>query len=324
MRRLLIHAPGKIRELLGSAFHRRLALLEESSFWSGVRRESSREEWRHLTRASYVALVYHRVAAEWKPGQERLDVSPDRFRRQLRVLRLLRFHGLSVSELMAVASDWRTSIPRRSVVLTADDGILDGVRAFREHARSYRPTLFVSTATAGQRADWLDGEPIASWEELAECAAVGVTIASHARHHVVLPDLEADSLRAELLESLRDLREHIPNAVPVLAYPHGRENSLVRTVAASAGYQLAFTTAPGRNGVGTDPLALRRISVKEWDNVLAFLWKATTGDLLPVRWEKRRLNAFRRASLRRRSTTLPPETAADVQPSGEQGPPPQL
>ncbi len=46
---------------------------------------------RRLDGRSYVVLVYHRFAGELKPGQERIDISPRRFARQLRALRLVGF-----------------------------------------------------------------------------------------------------------------------------------------------------------------------------------------------------------------------------------------
>ena len=46
-------------------------------------RAATAAEWRRL-RSGYTALLYHRLAGELKPGQERLDVAPRAFDRQMR------------------------------------------------------------------------------------------------------------------------------------------------------------------------------------------------------------------------------------------------
>jgi hypothetical protein len=103
-------------------------------------------------------------------------------------------------------------------------------------------------------------------------------------------------LDEELAGSLRELQAQVPAAVPVLAYPHGSHDDQVRATAIRSGYRAAFTSETGRNGAGTDPYCLRRISVKDWDGPLSVLWKAMTGEQVPWnRWALRlrqaRLNA---------------------------------
>src|SRR5439155_979949 len=91
---------------------------KRSPFASGA----TGREWRRLTRSSYTALYYHRVAGEGKPGQERIDISPERFARQLRLLRRLGLRALSADEVVAFHSDPDTVLPRRAYAVTADDG----------------------------------------------------------------------------------------------------------------------------------------------------------------------------------------------------------
>jgi peptidoglycan/xylan/chitin deacetylase (PgdA/CDA1 family) len=236
-----------------------------------------------LTRSSYVALYYHRLAGEGKPGQERLDVPPEAFARQVRLLRLLRFRPVAPGDLAAFHAGELADLPPRSYVVTVDDGFRDCVEPLLRHAE-VRPQLFVPTQEVGGRSWWAGDEPLASWEELEQLAAAGVAIGSHTRRHALLPELEESALADELEGSRHDLEARLPS-VPLLAYPHGRSDEASRAAAAAAGYQAAFTTDPGRNGAGTDPYRLRRIGVKAWDSRLSFLWKVATGELLPARWE---------------------------------------
>jgi peptidoglycan/xylan/chitin deacetylase (PgdA/CDA1 family) len=206
----------------------------------------------------------------------------------MRWLRRLRLRPLGVDELLAFHTDPEATLPPRSVLVSADDGFRDAVLALRSHA-DVRPLVFVTTATVGGAApwDWADGEPIASWSELEELVAAGGEVASHARTHTPLPELDARALAAELTESWRDLQGHVSRPVPLLAYPHGQNDEAVRAAAAAAGYRAAFSTETGRNGAGTDRYRLRRVGPKGWDGAAAFIWKAVTGE--PVPWSIERL-----------------------------------
>jgi peptidoglycan/xylan/chitin deacetylase (PgdA/CDA1 family) len=264
----------------------------DRAFWRGVRSETTDVEWRRLTRCSYVALLYHRMALEAAPGEERLYVAPAAFDWQLRLLRRCRFRPLPPDDLLRFHEDPAARLPGRNYVVTADDGFLDASEALRRHS-AQRPQLFVTTRLVGGQAEWSPA-PLAGWDDLRAAACEGLAIGSHTRRHASLPELPAERLADELAGSLADLRERLDDVLPILAYPQGRFNEAVASAAAAAGYRAAYTTAPGRNSGGTDRYALRRISVKAWDGRLSFLWKVFTAQPLPPWWEARRLRAYER------------------------------
>jgi len=270
----LLRAPAVLRFAPGSLRHR-----ADAAFWAGVREAATATEWRRLTRG-YTALIYHRLAGEMKPGQERLDLPPERFREQVALLRRLRFHPVTGARLAAL-HDGGEPLPRRSVALTADDAFLDCVREL-ERCGDRRPLLFVPTTEAGGRAHWAGGEPIADWPELEALRRAGGELGAHSRTHASLPDLDDARLREEVEGSLGEV-----GAGALFAYPHGRHDARVREAVRAAGAPAAFTTDVGRNGAGTDPWCLRRVGVKAWDTRPAFLWKAVTGENLPGPWERR-------------------------------------
>jgi peptidoglycan/xylan/chitin deacetylase (PgdA/CDA1 family) len=247
-----------------------------------MRKEKSAEEWRRLT-SSYAVLVYHRFAGELKPGQERIDIDARRFRRQLRLLRALGFKTLPLQELIAFHSGERNDLPRRRFAITVDDAMADAVEPLRQ-AAGLVPQLFVPTAEVGKTAHWIDAEPVASWDEVRALASAGVTIGSHTRRHRRLTELGAVEREVELVGSLAELRENVPDAAAVIAYPNGDHDDAVRAAAREAGYALAYTTEKGRNGAATDPFRLRRVSVHGADGALAVLWKVLTGEALPAFW----------------------------------------
>ncbi|HEY0317894.1 MAG TPA: polysaccharide deacetylase family protein [Solirubrobacterales bacterium] len=262
---------------------RLLAAAADLAFWQGAREAATGAEWRRLTASSYVALVYHRFAGELKAGQERIDIAPRRFSRQLLALRLAGFRPLSQEQLLAFHSGAANELPRRRFAITVDDAIADSVAPLLRHA-GCAPQLFVPTAQLGGSAHWIDGEPVAGWDDVRGLADAGVAIGSHTRHHQRLSELAIAELEDELAGSLAELRERLPSSSEVLAYPNGDHDENVCAAARAAGYRAAFTTEKGRNGAGTDPYCLRRVSVHGADGALAILWKTATGAGLPDAW----------------------------------------
>jgi peptidoglycan/xylan/chitin deacetylase (PgdA/CDA1 family) len=273
---------GRLAKLLAPRSQRWRELAEDVAFWEDVRETANEEEWRRLT-SSYAVLVYHRFAGELKPGQERIDLNPGRFRRQLRLLRALGFKPLPLQDQLAFHSGERNDLPRRRFVITVDDGMADAVEPLRRAAR-LAPQLFVPTAEVGKTAHWIDGEPVATWDEVRGLASAGVTIGSHTRHHRRLTQLGAVEREVELVGSLAELREEVSGAAAVIAYPNGDHDDAVCTAACEAGYALAYTTNKGLNGAATDPFHLRRVSVHAADGPLAVFWKVLTGEALPPLW----------------------------------------
>ncbi|HET9185809.1 MAG TPA: polysaccharide deacetylase family protein [Solirubrobacterales bacterium] len=280
-----VRLPAAMVAPLGFVSPRCRILAEDLAFWAGARGEATAPEWRRLT-SSYSVLVYHRFAGELKPGQERIDISPRRFQRQVRALRLLGFRSLDPDRLLAFHRG-EEEVPRRSFVLTVDDATADSVEPLRR-AAGWNPQLFVPTAELGGTAHWLDGEPVATWSEVEELAAAGVAIGSHTRHHHRLSKLSGPLREAELAGSLTDLRGRLPRPLAVIAYPNGDHDDAVCEATRAAGYELGFTTEKGRNGAGTDPYRLRRVSIHGADGALAAVWKAATGQALPRLWPRLR------------------------------------
>jgi peptidoglycan/xylan/chitin deacetylase (PgdA/CDA1 family) len=303
-RRVLIRIPPRLAAALSRFGERPSRLLSDGALWRRVRQESTRREWQRRSRSSYSVIYYHRLQGDNKPGQERLDVPPSTFARQMRLLRRLRFRPLSQQDLVAFHRGDRRTLPARSFVITCDDGFADCVGPLLEQAWA-RPHLYIPSAEVGGRAWWAGSEPLADWGDLKRLVAAGVIVGSHARHHVDLSTLDGDPLMEELAGSRLDLEDRLQRSIESIAYPHGRFDERVTQSAAAAGYRLAFTTDPGRNGAGTPVMQLKRVGVKAWDSQASFLWKVSTGELLPGRWEARRIRRARPVSRRPRPKSSP-------------------
>ena len=268
--------------LRGSVFRGEFpaSVAADAAFWIGVRSAATGAEWRRLTRSSYVMLVYHRLAGDEKPGQERFDIAPHRFAAHLRLLRLAGFRHLGADNILKFHTGADSTLPARSFALTVDDGFRDCVDPLGR-AAALHPQLFVCTHEVGGAAHWADGEPIMNWNELADLADRGVAIGAHGRRHRRLSELASEQLESEIAGALGDLRQRLREPLAVLSYPHGGHDERVRATAIESGYKAAYTTEKGRNGAGTDCYCLRRTSVHASDGSLAIVWKALTGEALP-------------------------------------------
>jgi peptidoglycan/xylan/chitin deacetylase (PgdA/CDA1 family) len=276
---------------------RRFRLFIDAAFWTGVRAAATESEWRRLTASAYVALLYHRIAGEDRPGEEKLDIAPARLASHLQLLRALRFTSLSADRQLGFHADPGLALPSRSVIVTIDDGLLDCAGPLARH-RQHHPQLFVPTSEVGGRAHWLADQPLMDWDGLARLGRAGVAIGSHARRHRPLIELEGPALQAEIAGALSDLRERVPSAIAVLSYPNGGHNESVCAATESAGFSAAYTTEKGMNGAGTNPFCLKRVSVYAYDGRLALAWKALTGQAVPRAWERRRVARLGRGTAR--------------------------
>jgi peptidoglycan/xylan/chitin deacetylase (PgdA/CDA1 family) len=127
-------------------------------------RERVAEAWRRRPGDAAV-LMYHRIA-EPEPDMDpfRLTVSAAHFGQHLALLRE-RFRATSLAELVNGLE--RGSVPRRSVVVTFDDGYRDTVHVARPLLERYEvpATVFVVSAYVDSPRDFW-------WDELAQLEAV--------------------------------------------------------------------------------------------------------------------------------------------------------
>lgn len=282
LRRLLVPTPFTPRPAL-LQLRDGLRLAADIAFWRGVRSRARPDEWLRLVGSSYTALVYHRFAGERKPDQERFDLAPAAFDSHLKLLRRAGFHHLDPDELLRFHEDATATLPRRSFVVTVDDGFADALEPLHRHGRA-AIQLYVSTSEVGGAAAWADSEPLMTWEDVRSLAHAGVVVGSHGRQHRRLSGLPEDELDADLRGSRADLSSQLDVDANLLAYPYGDHDAAVRATARRVGFRAAFTTEKGRNGAGTDPHCLRRVSVHAADGALAVLWKVIAGEALPASW----------------------------------------
>jgi len=234
-------------------------------------------------------LCYHSLSdLLGAPVIERYGVPPKRFGAHLELLsRHFRFIG--PEEFLRYLDG--AGVPRRAVLLTFDDCYQDlvdvGLPLLRE--RGIPAVAFAVTCRLGAKNDWdhpigAAQLPLASAEDLRRLVTSDITIGSHTRTHRVLTRLEPSELAEELSESRADLEALAIPSIPMLAYPHGEHDEVVRQAARDAGYAGAFTIEPGLVRTGAPRYALPRLEIVRNDRGLRLLWKVIRGGrpLLPA------------------------------------------
>jgi peptidoglycan/xylan/chitin deacetylase (PgdA/CDA1 family) len=215
-------------------------------------------------------LAYHRFG----PGAGRMVVSTAQFAAQLDWLARNGYRVIPLRDLAGYLAG-RQPLPKRSVVITIDDGYASAHRHALPLLRKYGfpATVFVYTDFVGGGGDSL------SWSQLQELAASGlVDIQAHSKSHRNLLErgaAESDQQYRQVLEQeVRAPREVLERRLPVqvrhYAFPYGDANELVLDLLARQRYELAVTVNPGGNPFFAQPLMLRRTMIFGDHNLDAF------------------------------------------------------
>jgi peptidoglycan/xylan/chitin deacetylase (PgdA/CDA1 family) len=205
-------------------------------------------------------LMYHRinVTTPSTPDESRrLTVHPADFERQMVWLKRHGYRTITQRDVFDSLFRGRPLGPR-PILITFDDGYRDVL--FRAspvlHRLGFRATAYVISGRTSA------GDPsFLTWGMLRALEKRGIEIGSHTVRHRDLTRLSARDAFAELLQSRLALERELRHPVQWLAYPFGRYDGRIETLAQRAGYVLATTTQPGVRQSARAPLALRRLRV---------------------------------------------------------------
>jgi peptidoglycan/xylan/chitin deacetylase (PgdA/CDA1 family) len=178
-------------------------------------------------------LTYHSIDPSGSP----ISVDAPTFRRHIRWLASGAVRVVGIPELLALPP----SIA--AVALTFDDAFATfGTAAaplLMEHALP--ATLFVVTDYVGRTNAWearpsqsVPTLPLLGWHALARLAEQGITLGAHTRTHPDLTRLPATAQRDEIAGSVERLTAETGQRPKLFAYPYGRVNDDVATIAAES------------------------------------------------------------------------------------------
>jgi hypothetical protein len=238
--------------------------------------------------------MYHDVTSKSPAltgGSDFFSVAEATFARQLSQLEALGFLGCSIADMIAAPSNGNR------VAISFDDGDLgQAARAFPALAKhGMTATFFVTTG-------WIGQPRYASWEQLREMAAAGMSIQSHTHQHPFLSELSEGPLRDELRRSRDLLDAQLGQRTAMLALPGGdAPRPDLRRVMHEEGFTVVATSRWGINrSSSTDsvPMYVRRCTVRgEPDDALFSAVVRGSGWLRLKKRSRERFLAFVRSSL---------------------------
>ena len=210
-------------------------------------------------------LMYHNVDYVEKPVAN--NTSPGNFAWQMDFLKKNKYHVISLDELVKATQNGR-QLPRRSVVITFDDGYEDNyVNAFKIlKQRGFPAIIFCITNTIGQSG-------YLTWDQIREMERFGVVAGSHTVVPVYLPGTPEEKQRFQIWESKRVLEERLRHPVDYFAYPSGGFSEKIKKLIREAGYKGACTTNRGYDRLNQDVYELNRIRPGDKDTPMSLRFK---------------------------------------------------
>lgn len=211
-------------------------------------------------------LMYHNIGQPSKQARLKgLYVSSSAFARQMFLLRLFGYQGLSMSAAMPYLRGEKSG---RVAAITFDDGYVDTLQNALPILlkNGFSATCYVVSKRLGQYNDWDASslniqKPLMTTEQVLAWHAAGMEVGAHTRTHPRLSDCDDTQLFDEISGSKTDLETLTGGAVKQFCYPYGELNERVIAAVDQAGFWGATTTQRGRAKVGDNHLLLKRILV---------------------------------------------------------------
>jgi len=214
-----------------------------------------------LTVAGYQTvpvLCYHKFS---RTEADQVTVTGSVFEEQMRFLKEQGFRVITLDELFDFF-DFNRQIPRKSVVITIDDGWRSTYEIAYPILRKYGypATLFVYT-------DMIVGShSTLSYDLIREMSENSIDIQCHTRTHRNLgkkTDLESfrkyfGAIEKELTLSREIIKRKLDKDVEYLAYPYGETNRLVIALLIKLGYRGGFTIERNSNAFFVNPYRVSR------------------------------------------------------------------
>ncbi|RJR18563.1 MAG: polysaccharide deacetylase family protein [Desulfobacteraceae bacterium] len=210
-------------------------------------------------------LCYHDFAKTCKSS---LCVPEQIFEEQIKYLKDNHYRVITLGELLGFI-EYRHSIPKRSVVITIDDGYRSTYDIVYPILKKYgfRATLFIYTAFVGA------SRGAVTWDQLREMRNYGFEIGSHTISHIDLTkklnDETDTSFSARIMKELKGSKDLLDSRLEqdtaLIAFPYGKFNQTVLDLTSKAGYRVALSVKRGGNPLFADPMQLRRTQILKAD-----------------------------------------------------------
>jgi len=185
--------------------------------------------------SSIPVLMFHSITNV--KGNE-LQTSKEQFKQEMQYLKDKGYTTLTLTEVYDFFQK-NKPIPKKSVVITFDDGYLDNYTNAYPILKQFgfKATIFDITSTVDTSANYLNSA------QLKELSSNGIDIEPHTITHPYLNKLSYDQQYKELKISKDFIETLLSKTVKFVAYPYGEWNQDTIKAVKNIGYTMAFTTA---------------------------------------------------------------------------------
>jgi peptidoglycan/xylan/chitin deacetylase (PgdA/CDA1 family) len=226
-------------------------------------------------------LMYHQIDVPPPRGTSLrgLIVAPNSFARQMVMLRLMGYRGLSMRDLEPYL---RGEQQGKVVGVTFDDGYQNNlVHALPALlANGFTATCYGVSSMVGGTNAWdigkVEQKRLMTAEEWRAWYRAGMDVGSHTQTHSNLTQLSGQDARLQIVQSKDELQQMVGAEVRHFCYPYGWFESEHQEMVRTAGYVTATSTRRGRAQTGDNPHALKRIMIACATNPLQFFMKVAT------------------------------------------------
>lgn len=226
--------------------------------------------------------MYHNIGRPPASAKLRsLYVRERAFARQMGLLSLLGFKGLSMSDAMPYLSGTKKG---KVAVITFDDGYLDTLESalpiLKRHdftATCYAVSTFAEGYNYWDAANLGVSKPLMSAGQLKQWADSGMELGAHSRTHPFMTKCTDEELQAETAGCKQDLERLVGAPVTQFCYPSGDYDERVARAVKAAGFIASTTTRRGRATAGGDLFSLPRVLVAGHNPLYLFPIKLITG-----------------------------------------------
>jgi peptidoglycan/xylan/chitin deacetylase (PgdA/CDA1 family) len=226
-------------------------------------------------------LMYHQIDVPPPSGTplRGLVVSPGSFARQMRLLKLLGYKGLSMRDLEPYLKGEKQG---KVLGITFDDGYQNNLHNALPilQKNGFTATCYAVSSMMGGTNSWDSGlvaeKSLMTKADWHMWLASGMDVGSHTRTHVDLTHLSTDEAVDQIVNSKKELQDALGCDVRHFCYPYGRFDTTHSQLVQRAGYVTATTTRRGRVQPGDDLITLRRVLVAQATHPVHFALKICT------------------------------------------------
>ncbi len=226
-------------------------------------------------------LVYHSVSTDsFHKDLDENNVRLDAFKQQMAILKKTSRKIVSLTE--GINGLVRRDLPRDSIAITFDDGMLDvyeealGVlEDFNIPATFFVVYKYADSEKGPSQSDTFQKGGFMNWRMISSLKEKGLEIGSHSYSHKGLRTLGDEDLHREIVYAKKKFEERgIP--VEYFAYPYGFYRDFSNKTEAlikEAGHKACLTNIMGDNSPGDNLFRLKRTRISWRDNSFRFKMK---------------------------------------------------